>query len=789
MATAKNPVSAKKTPLPEFTIDANGNVRIAVKKKKPLDKFVAQLVREHGKRLDVQETLGTIPVAWSTNKEYVPWTTVVTKLEKDHGVVLTNAGGGLYRARRRQNDPLEDPGVRLLHTNGFYYVLAKNAPLTTVIERWNDITDRKVPAQVHAPGLSVPALDAVAATPEELLAAIVKAANVDAKLDGGIWHLAPKKPPEGQEEVSTTWPLTFVGEETAATKVRSKVYPASGKNEGATKIEADDDTSDMSSAVRIARFLYAASNGKLTTGADRNVVMVRGPRDTVRSARVALAQAIDIPYSQVRVDAWAIQVNTTNLSGPGSPQRRKERAQENLEDIRAGIMISRDLTLRLSNALTAYVRQGSRNMEMVLKREVRKPLPEHAKERPLTMSDVLSSAGFDVNPLRPLTTAESMVFLALRLGTYGDTHEELGDALRMAGLKYLKGVETDLTVLEAGNTSRDADVTRRVARLRKLVASMRAKLDATGHGAFPHFLDAYDDSGAMVVQKGIENFFFNWFACNNPVRCKLYVDEKENDLPILLSQSAAGADAMLKSAMGGFTTDVQSLTVQPLLGWIRSTVQEGDARKSGIDLVGNTSLVVSSRLRAATDGTAQAAYPFLPRPKLGFDDLKADNTDKSLLPTLLKGATPLELQLAMAMFREPTMVYDTVAPGIELSVRPQVLRDGGSARLQIELKSSMSVAPPGSGGTDPLDHVKGHNMTTDVAVQALDLLEVSTFGMNHTGLGDPSWRIPVLEQIPLLGPMFRGPRTRLTKHQESMVILSVTVLPKSLDLAGGYIRQ
>jgi hypothetical protein len=761
-------------------------VRLAAKDY-PLQKFVEDLFR--GRKYDVvfREPLGNAPVTWNTYGRFIPFDSVLKRLTDEQGVVFEpdRERKTLYRIMLKRSYPLADPGVRLVKDGNFYFAKVKNAPLSSVIERWNELAEPTEHAQLNVPGLSLEGLDLISANPKDLLWDIARAAKLDVTTKDGVYQLNAKEPEPKPKQAS--WQLTFVGEENDATKVRSAVFGSDDKS-----AYTSENSAEMSSAVRIARFLHAASKGKLITGADRNVIEMEGSDDDVRRARTMLAQTIDIPYSQVRVDAWTIQVNTENLSALGSPQQRTERAQDNLEDIRAGMAITKDLTYRLNNALADYVRSRRFDIEATLNQTYRGPV---GSSPALTLRDVLVDSGFNVSSNRPLTMAESMVLLGLRLGPGANTQSELAYALGKAGDDYLAGVEQDLNALAASAPPDDRATRRRVTRLQDLVAGLKAKLRFTSRGssAFPHFLPAFADAGAPVIQQGIGDFFFYWAASANKERYDVYLrrdkkNEPLEDVPILLSQSAAGADSMLKAAVGGFSDDVQSLTVQPLMAWIRSTVQEGNARKSGIDLVGKTSMVVSSRLPASTIASAQASYPFLPRPKLSLDDIKANPKDTSLADTLIAGLTPTELIAVKALFNEPDVKYDTVAPGVSLKIRPQVLRDGGSARLAINLKTTMDVTPPTGGGTDPLDVVKGHEMTTDLAVQALDLLEVSTFGMEHTGLGDPSWRIPVLEQLPVLGPIFRGPRTRVTKHQESMVILSVTVLPKSLDLAGRFIR-
>ena len=121
-----------------------------------------------------------------------------------------------------------------------------------------------------------------------------------------------------------------------------------------------------------------------------------------------------------------------------------------------------------------------------------------------------------------------------------------------------------------------------------------------------------------------------------------------------------------------------------------------------------------------------------------------------------------------------------------MGILPTVLPDGGNARLPIRLTSSASVGNPSdkdklpTGG--PIDHMQSSSVVTDLHVRAFDLFHISTATLEHTSLGDYRWRIPVLENVPLLGGMFRGPRGAVTKKHSAMVIGTVMVLPRSVDL-------
>lgn len=406
------------------------------------------------------------------------------------------------------------------------------------------------------------------------------------------------------------------------------------------------------------------------------------------------------------------------------------------------------------------------------------------------------------------------------------------------------------------------------------IAEAKEQSGAAGGGVFPRFVQAYSytsrfDRRQTADVQGIGDFMKYWALADPRLATtkKLVISDAPDagknpndfeDVPGKLARYSAEVDGMLKSIMGNLTADMQELCTQPLLDWIRADIQKGSEGSSGIQVVGNSSLVVSSRQPADMTALAESYFPFTPRPKLTEDMLTSaltlskgtstavsgervvtekdgtivrkkngdvlkltatqdvardaagsvlrDQTsgDPVLLTvpaptissplTVLGALSPLEALGVKMLFNETETVYNKVSPGISIGVRPTVLRDGGSARLLINLLTGASVdenqATPARVQTNgpPVDLIRGHNLETDVAVQATDLFELSTFATETTRPGEPQWRIPLLEQLPVIGRLFNGPPKHETHHQESLIIVYVTILPRSLDLAGRFLR-
>ena len=170
-------------------------------------------------------------------------------------------------------------------------------------------------------------------------------------------------------------------------------------------------------------------------------------------------------------------------------------------------------------------------------------------------------------------------------------------------------------------------------------------------------------------------------------------------------------------------------------------------------------------------------------------------TPAALASTILGALTPLQSLALQAALNEDAIVptYRKIAPGTSLAIRPFVLPDGGSARVQMSLSSTVDPNQPDADQLAkrdlPFDVITSHTVTTEATISAFDLQTVSSFGVQTTAPGDYSWRIPLLDQIPLLGELFHGPRSAETKRQDSIVIVNLTILPRSLDLVPFYVAD
>src|SRR6185369_10278829 len=123
---------------------------------------------------------------------------------------------------------------------------------------------------------------------------------------------------------------------------------------------------------------------------------IQGDPDSVFKARAVLAKYIDIPYPQVRVDVWAIQVNAKSTRGG-----QKERAQGKMAEIREGISKTKVLMSAVIGSLANFAQDHIGNSVSDCSCWISKGELERS----------MKAVGFDISPNRPITLAETLLFL------------------------------------------------------------------------------------------------------------------------------------------------------------------------------------------------------------------------------------------------------------------------------------------------------------------------------------------------------------------------------------------
>ena len=161
-----------------------------------------------------------------------------------------------------------------------------------------------------------------------------------------------------------------------------------------------------------------------------------------------------------------------------------------------------------------------------------------------------------------------------------------------------------------------------------------------------------------------------------------------------------------------------------------------------------------------------------------------------ILAALPQGKAAL---LAGALLSETPPTFSKVAPGIAVHVRPTVLPDGSAARLTIDARFGVTTAdydPKDQARTDvrmqpPPPGIASHHVSTDAAVSAFDLFDISSFTVD-TAVPQAPFVVPLLGRLPILGRMFQFRRDNVTTRHESLILVNTAILPRSLALLSYY---
>jgi len=517
----------------------------------------------------------------------------------------------------------------------------------------------------------------------------------------------------------------------------------------------------------------------------QGVISIEGTEDQVYDAKAVIAKYIDLQYPQVRLEVWPIQVN--QLLNNAKPTEQRMRV------IRRGIAIARD-----------FARLYQIDLQRVADRARDNPFADQILRQQMEAVGIISpgSAGFDDLRHRTRSLAETFLLLAC-----SDVKEaEWNDIFQDNSLKYLF---EQLAALEDFSGAKT--------------------LNAHGlYGKRERTLQRPVDRVAQEEARDVQALLMSIYekVCNEPMRETRYVFVPENGEPAPSSANdprfnalhtiakffdtyarcvpgayrcgpkaeevrrcGIAADRLLEYTMNAYSDDMMNSFTRPVLDWVYMMTSRGDGPSTGIDFSGKSYLVATSGLETKTFAQAHSSYPYTPPMKI--TDLLGAMKSTQTAAADVKAVGSLgffpEMLLSLAA-AQPATSYTHVAPGIAMAVVPVVTPDAGSARLDMDIHVGIEANNPDDQSTGPanLDFIRSQKLQTDVDVTPFDLFELSTFAAQHTSLGDVSWRIPILEGIPILGSMFRGPRRIDTHHQEATLFCNVTIIPRARDLVHNY---
>lgn len=123
----------------------------------------------------------------------------------------------------------------------------------------------------------------------------------------------------------------------------------------------------------------------------------------------------------------------------------------------------------------------------------------------------------------------------------------------------------------------------------------------------------------------------------------------------------------------------------------------------------------------------------------------------------------------------------TVSAGDDIAVTPVIQPDGFS--VAFHLVYTHTPQRESDGQTPPPAGVQRHLVEADVQMPSLEVQEVSRFRValdsEEQGKG-----IPLLEDVPGVGALFRPRRAAASTTQENIILVEAVVYPTSLALAG-----
>ena len=596
-------------------------------------------------------------------------------------------------------------------------------------------------------------------------------------------------------EVASLWTRTF-----APTSVGSSPDAAKDKD----TIPKPSDSDDTNRASRLAntlnKFHDAPAEAPYVEAQGSSLLFLKGPRENVVAIKRDLLK-LDAAWPQVQLDIWTVQVSGDSKSIAKNAAAIREKFNR------------ANQAMQMVKTLLGDAAQNPQYFDMT---------DDLLQE---TNRGMLKKIGFDPNCVRPLSLTEMLIFLGLQTAWVDGDGIPIKDchAVRMKDCKNCHVVHSYKGLLSSWShvPKESRERLARVYTIRKLQCqvaealntspALLAALDnhfknkdgkAEPRNLLPSLFAAYSSNPASD-RAGIFQFAQ---AAKNFKDAKRPILDQEKDIANLRA-TAAASDRLIKAATDAFASDMQEMFLQPIFDGVSS---QAIKTTSGVALTGKARLVVTSRLETGIRPEV-ASYVETTRPKpLDINTLKgflgatptatpAPMADSTAATPAVAGGIPAlggllsqpQLLLLGAALNPPEPEITQVAPGISIDVRPTVLPDGGSARLQLDftfgVKSTVQneiTMNDGRRKSVPADGIVSNKVKTDLNISAFELFNVSSFSIESS---HPRSRyIPVIGSIPLLGELIKKPpKNKVTRH-ESIVLVNAVILPRVLDLTHFY---
>src|SRR5579863_612974 len=543
--------------------------------------------------------------------------------------------------------------------------------------------------------------------------------------------------------------------------------------------------------------------GDVVTRLNNHALLVHAAQPADRGDILHVLDGIDVPWPQVQLNMWAVQISGT----PDEIGWEARRITKMIGD-------TRDRLISMKRYLAGKVSLARPNARQALEAEALRGLEETSPELAARVQALeldgscsqqlntrLGSLEFITS--EPLSLNEALILLALR----EDREQKLKDLREWFTVQ--RQAACGRQEFAAGQCkSQPADAPQEQLPFRRLEEALGTVTPAAYCESFRAFLRAIDKAQArrcdLATAPGDESAFV---ADRNAARSML--------------RNSVQVDRVLRLLLDAFTDDVEELYFAPLLDEIRldigkrgacrpqwaAAARRGDgdgsasslpacAHGGGVALAGRTHLVVTSSRETDLDAEmASSVQTSTPAP-FGKDllDLAFANDTKTgtgrILAAIPQGQAAL---LAAGLLSESPPRYSKVSPGVSVHVVPTVVPDGSAARLQIDARFGVVTSdydPSQQSDSDtwaqpPPAGISSHHVITDAEVGAFDLFDISSFAFDSSVPQAP-FVFPILGRLPIVGQIFQFRRQNVTTRHESLVLVNSAILPRSLSLAEFY---
>jgi len=568
--------------------------------------------------------------------------------------------------------------------------------------------------------------------------------------------------------ITVSWPVTFTSGKLITLGDEGFTYPESSGTTG-----------------RLATTLNNVF-GENTVTPGSGSLLIRGSEKTTYQVREALVKWLDVPYDQVRLDLWVFS---------GSDRKHNEpMLADRMQVIQAGIRIAKGVENALTMDLERFILDEQlfdTTALMPFAQETRvnygifgllNPAAQPSQFVDTTVPNPWDDFYRERSRIRPFI--DQLMYLAMADRKRFD--RDLSDYIKNPASRTSRAL--DAVEKELQSRLMDAELLKTPKgrldqrRIVNLLLGFTGSLRKSTGGAYPSLRNLIGGGDVRLDMRTINDVMKAYRYCHWGAPA----DKRTN--PQRLATLASTSDALIKNATDAITGDMRTAVINPLVSWIQVVSADGADGRPSLVLNGSQSITVTSTLPAATAATATSNLPYTAPPA----------TDKAKVEGIvggLDGVNPfnsagvLQLLKSLADLTQPQTTYTRLDTGMSMSVRPSVLPGGRSARLQIEAVATTDVDKDRGDYVNPdkpLDTMKSQRIATDVQVNTFDLFELASFTISNTGPGDHRWTIPVLDGLPLIGNMFRGPRGTISTVHRSLVICHATIQPKTLDIARRY---